>query len=96
VTPYRDDQIPIYFLLGETFCVSALPAADFDASEVRPSRNVLDAALAADEEVVFSGAFRCESALPAADLDPLPAAGRERVFEALVPANLEVISLLAM
>jgi hypothetical protein len=54
------------------FCAKALPAADFERFDVRPSRSVLDAAVAAAGDVVFSGALRWESALPAADFEAFP------------------------
>jgi len=49
---------PTYFFFGAGFWVSALPAADFESSAVRPSRSVFDAAFAAAGDVVFSGALR--------------------------------------
>jgi hypothetical protein len=47
-------------------CESALPAADFDAAEVRPSRSTWDAAVAARAEVRSLFVRLCVSALPAA------------------------------
>jgi len=78
------------------FWVSALPAADFESSAVRPSRSVFDAAFAASDDVVFSGALRWDSALPAADFEALPVEELDRVFEALPAAGLDVTSFLAM
>ncbi len=85
-----------YFFLEVVFCVSALPAEDLESFDVRPSRSVLDAAVAADEDVAFSGALRCDKALPADDLDAFPVAGLDRVFDALVAAGFEVTSFFAM
>jgi len=39
------------------------------------------AAVAAEDDVDFSGALRCDSALPAEDLEALPVDELERVFE---------------
>jgi hypothetical protein len=85
-----------YFFFGVDFWVSALPAADFESLEVRPSRSVFDAAFAAADDVVFSGALRWDSALPAADLEALPVEELDRVFDPLRAAGLEVTSFLAM
>ena len=77
-------------------CVNALPAADFDAFAVRPSRNTCDALVAAAADVCYSGALACASALPAADLDLLPVDLLESVFDALLAADRDVTSFLAM
>jgi len=87
---------PSYFLLERGFCVSALPAADLESLEVRPSLRVFDAAFAAGCDVTFCGAFRWDSALPAADFEAFPVEELERVFEALRAAGLDVTSFLAM
>lgn len=52
-----------------SFCERALPAAERDFDDVRPSRRVDDAFFATPRDVSFFGASRCESALPAALLD---------------------------
>ena len=56
---------------------------------VRPSRNTLDAALAALLEVVFF-VRDCESAEPAADLLEFPVDLLFRVFDALDAAERDV------
>lgn len=86
----------IYLFFGAGFWLSALPAADFESLDVRPSRSVFEAAFAAAEDVDFPGALRWDRALPAADLEALPVEELERVFEALRAADLEVTSFLAM
>ena len=58
--------------------------------------SVLDAALAAELEVSFFGAFRWESALPAADLAALLLLGDARVLAALLATLFEVTSFFAM
>lgn len=76
-----------FFLLPlAALCDRALPAADFDAALVRPSRRTFEAARAADAEVTFFGAFLCESALPAARLDVALADLLRRVFDAFEAA----------
>ena len=50
----------------------ALPAADLDAADVRPSRSTLDAAVAADLDVDSMGLRVCVSALAAAVFDARP------------------------
>jgi len=72
-------------------CESALPAADFEAALVRPSRITLEAALAAFDEVVFLGASVCESALPAAAFDLEPVEPLCSVFDALDAAFAPVV-----
>ena len=85
-----------YFFLPLDFCARALPAADFDALLVRPSRRVLEAAEAAFELVCFFGALRWDNALPAADLDFLPVEPDRIVFDALLAALFPVTFLFAM
>lgn len=85
-----------YFFLRADACVNALPAADLESLEVRPSRSVFEAAVAATGDVVFAGALRWESALPAALFEALAVAGFESVFEALRAAGFDVTSFLAM
>ena len=63
-----------------------LPAADFDALLVLPSRKTFDAALAAFFEVTLLGAFVCDKALPAAVLDLRPVDLLLSVFDALLAA----------
>ena len=72
------------------FCDSALPAADFVALLVRPSRSADDAFVAVRFVVVRLGALRCASALPAADFDFVAVAPLRSVFDALVAAFLPV------
>ena len=64
----------------------ALPAADFDALLVLPSRKTFDAALAAFFEVTLLGAFVWDKALPAAVLDLEPVDLLRSVFDALLAA----------
>ncbi len=71
------------------FCESALPALDFEALLVLPSRSVRDAAFAAFFDVTFPR-LRCESALPAAALELRPVDLLLSVFDALDPARLLV------
>jgi hypothetical protein len=75
--------------------VNALPAADFESFDVRPSRSTCDAFVAAGAEVCFFGARVCARALPAADLELLPVDLLESVFDALLAADLDVTSFLA-
>lgn len=56
---------------------------------MRPSRRVLDAAVAALAEVVFGGEI-CDSALPAADFDAFPGVPLERTLDELRAALLRV------
>lgn len=76
-------------------CESALPAADFDAAEVRPSRNTCDAALAAARDVDSRGLWACVKALAAAVFDALPVLEEFNTFAAAVAA-LEPVVLFAM
>ena len=85
----------IYYLRFFAFWAKALPAADFEVFEVRPSRNVLDAAFAAFVEVCFLGALRWERALPAEDLDFELVDLLVSVLEAALAAFLPVTFLLA-
>src|SRR5688572_10888197 len=83
-----------YFFLFRA-CVNALPAADFDAFEVRPSRSTCDALVAAAAEVCFFGALVCASALPAADLELAPVDLPDSVLGALLAADFDVTSFFA-
>jgi hypothetical protein len=90
------DTVPVFtgFLivrLFDGFCERALPAADFDAALVRPSRSVLDAALPALAEVDFPGALTWDSALPAAVFDAAPVDLLPKVFEAWDAALFPVV-----
>lgn len=67
-------------------CESALPAAVFDAAEVRPSRRTLDAALAAAREVDSRGLCACVKALAAAVFDALPVLDEFNTFAAALAA----------
>lgn|GEM_PF-3148700 len=49
-----------------------LAAADLDFALVRPSRNTLEAAVAALDDVCFLGAEVCDKALPDAAFEALP------------------------
>ena len=71
-------------------CDSALPAADFEALLVRPSRSVDDAFDAAFRDVSRSGVPVWESALPAAPLDLVEVEPLVSVFDAVVAAFLPV------
>lgn len=71
-------------------CARALPAADFEARLVLPSRRVFEAALAAALDVCFAGAFLCESALPAVFFDFAPVEVDRSVFDAFDAAALPV------
>ncbi len=70
-----------------------LPAADFDALLVRPSRNVFDAALAAFADEVFFGALRCDKALPEDVFVDLAVLLLRSVFDADEPAFFPVTFL---
>lgn len=50
-------RLRYFFLLDAGRCDNALAAAVFDVGLVRPSRNTLEAAFAADADVTFAGAF---------------------------------------
>lgn len=84
-----------YFLPFPCLCESALPATDFEALLVRPSRSVFEAADAALAEVVLLDPV-WESALPAADFEVLLVDLLARVFDALEDALLPVVLLCAM
>src|SRR5690606_22558245 len=62
------------------------PAADFEALLVRPSKRVLDAALAARDPVWRLGVPVCESALPPAVFERAPVILFVSVFDALLAA----------
>ena len=80
-----------FFLLG--VWARALPAADFAALEVLPSRNVADAALAAFGPVWRFGVPVWDKALPDAVLDLAPVLLLVIVLEALVAALVPVVFL---
>ena len=63
--------------------LKALPAADFDALLVLPSRRTADAAFAAFGDVTRFGALVCDSALPAAVFDFTPVEEERSVFDEL-------------
>ncbi|MBA3673274.1 MAG: hypothetical protein H0W68_14780 [Gemmatimonadaceae bacterium] len=69
---------------------SALPAADFESLDDRPSRSVADDFFAAFADVFLLGDFRCDSALPAALFDLGEVLRPWRVFDALDAAFLPV------
>lgn len=73
-----------------------LPAADFDALLVRPSRRTDEAALAAFFDVTFFGAFVCDSALAEAVFDFELVLLLCRFFEALLATLELVVFLLAI
>ena len=75
-----------FFFLDEGLWARVLPAADFDALLVLPSRRTFDAALAALFEVTLLGAFVWDKALPAAVLDLRPVNLLRSVFDALLAA----------
>jgi hypothetical protein len=68
------------------FWLRALAAADFELSDVRPSRRVFEAAFATSAEVLRSGCPVCANVLAAADFDAAPVFGSFRVFEAALAA----------
>jgi hypothetical protein len=74
----------------------ALPAADFDAAEVRPSLSTLEAAVAARADVVSFLAFDWVKALPAAAFDAFPVeeelSALAAAFAALGPVCLLAIA----
>ena len=84
-----------YFFLRPAFWARALPAADFDALLVLPSRSVFEAALAAFDDVCLAGDFLWERALPAADFDFELVFLLLRVFDALLAAFRPVTFLFA-
>jgi hypothetical protein len=79
----------VFFVEG--FCANALPAAAFESLLVRPSRNTLDAAVAAEAEVTFFGALVCDNALAATVLDFDAVLVLVIVFDALV-ATFELVT----
>ena len=68
------------------FWLRALAAADFEASDVRPSRMVFEAASAASADVLRSGCPACDSALAAALFDAALVFGSLKVFDAALAA----------
>ncbi len=80
-TAYCGIKIAHFFL--PLAWLNALPAADFDALLVRPSRITAEAALAALGEVTRLGALVCDNALPAAVFDFEPVEGVRSVFDEL-------------
>ena len=94
-------QMAIYLGFGvfwmrtffEGVCDSALPAADLDFRDVRPSESVFDAAVAAFLPVCRFGVPVCESAEPAAVLDFVDVALLLSVLDALEAAFLPVVRL---
>lgn len=79
----------------EGVCDRVLPAADFDAFEVRPSRSVFDAALAALLPVWRLGVPVCDRALPEEVFVVLLVLLLLIVFEAFDEALLPVVRLFA-
>lgn len=77
-----------FFCFG--VCANALPAADLDVLEVRPSLSVCEAAVAARGDVCLGGALRCDRALPAAVFEVAPVDLFVSVFEAARAAGFEV------
>jgi hypothetical protein len=73
-----------------SLCDRALPAAERDLLDVRPSRSVDDAFFPAPRDVSFFGVCRCESALPAELLDFEADPLFRRVLDALDAAFLPV------
>lgn len=86
-----EDFEPDEFLFLDGVCARALPAADFDALEVRPSRRVLDAAEAAACPVWRFGVPVCERALPEDFFVDLAVLLFVSVLEALEAAFLPVV-----
>lgn len=88
--PYPGRARGYFFFPGR--CDRALPAADFESPDVRPSLRTLDAADAAFDEVFSAPRSFCVSALPAADFDDLPvlleASTRPAALAAPVPVFL--------
>lgn len=75
-------QLLLYFLRWDR----ALPAADFDAAEVRPSRRTFDAAVAARAEVRSLLVRLCVRALPAAVRELFPVFFEASTFAAAAAA----------
>ena len=63
---FADFFVAVFFLAA---CDRALPAADLEVFEVRPSVIVFEAFEAAFADVFFAGALRWDRALPAALFD---------------------------
>lgn len=82
-----------FFSLDLGVCASVLPAADFDAFDVRPSLSVDDAALAALVPVCLFGVPVWDNALAddVFDFDPVPLL--VNVLEALEEAFVPVVFL---
>ena len=78
------------------FWDKALPTADLEVLDVRPSLSVFDAAEAAFDEVCFLGAFDCDRALPAAGFDFFPVDVYFNVFEAADAAFFRVTFFFAI
>jgi len=79
----RPHRVTLYFFER---CDKVLPAADFDAADVRPSRNTFDAADAAVREVDSFGLCACVNALAAAVFDALPVLEELNTFAAALAA----------
>ena len=73
-----------------------LPAADFEALDVRPSRRTELAADAAFAEETFFGALVCDRALPLDVLDFAPVEEDFRVDDAARAAPVRVTLVLGM
>lgn len=78
-------------------CASALPAADFEAAPVLPSRSTFDASLATREDVCSLGEFFWVNALPAAAFDAVPVdllnKTRDAALAALLPVAFEFMPI---
>jgi len=80
----------LFYFFG--FCVNADPADVFEVLLELLLCSVLDAAVAAMDDVTFSGAFLWESADPAADFAVLLELSLLRIVDAAVAARLFVTS----
>lgn len=96
--PILPDGLPLnpkvassYFFVDLGVCASVLPAADLELLLVRPSRRVLEAALAAVFDVWRFGVPVCESALPLAVFDLELVERFVREFDAAREADLPVV-----
>lgn len=78
----------VYFLPR---CDSALPAAVFDALDVRPSRNTWDAAAAARADVASRRVPVWVNVLAAAVFDALPVLDELNTFAAALAALVPVV-----
>ena len=83
---------PACYFLRVTRCVSAEPAAVFEALLELALLKALEAAVAARTEVTFGGAWCWARAEPAADFAVLLASVLRRIFDAAVAARLLVTS----